>query len=70
MLTSLSRHCILHAFNVDESGMPLDPKPLKLVKARGNSGIGSVEKSQVTACDGQHKPNDTFVCTAIHMYTC
>ena len=50
--------------------MPLDPKPLKLVKARGNSGIGSVEKSQVTACGGQHKPNDTFVCTAIRMYTC
>ena len=37
-------------FNMDESGMPLDPKPPKLVVERGRSAyaLGSGDKSQVT----------------------
>ncbi len=37
-------------FNMDESGMPLDPKPPKLVFRKGSnaSALGSGDKSQVT----------------------
>ena len=37
-------------FNMDESGMPLDPKPPKVVTVRGSAAcaIGSADKSQVT----------------------
>ena len=38
-------------FNLDETGVPLDPKPLKIVAARGEkcpSSIGSGKKEQIT----------------------
>ena len=40
-------------FNLDETGMPLNPAPPRLVAARGMqnpSAIGSGDKSQITAC--------------------
>ena len=37
-----------HIFNCDETGMPLNPKPLKEVDAKSMSKISGNSKSQIT----------------------
>ena len=38
----------LQVFNIDETGVPLDPKPLKVVSHRGDKNPSSVRSGQIT----------------------